>query len=108
MGFLLSPFASNSTPALTKPSVHLQIPRANFQNPTPKPILLPTLLSFALSVTLSSGLPSLAIPSLNSQSPLLSPATPFSQSKNLETGLENGYELNVFFFSVYDFVDMNY
>ncbi|KAF3436899.1 hypothetical protein FNV43_RR19652 [Rhamnella rubrinervis] len=90
MGFLLSPFASNSTLPPTKPSVYLQIPRANLQNPIPKPILVPTLLSLTLSITLTSGLPSFAIPSLNSQSALLSPTTPFSQSKNLETGLENG------------------
>ncbi|KAJ6374521.1 hypothetical protein OIU78_030100 [Salix suchowensis] len=60
------------------------------QNVTPKPILFTNLISLALTVTLNSPLPSLAIPSLNSQPPLLSPTTPFSQSKNLQIGLENG------------------
>lgn len=53
--------------------------------------VLPNLLSLALAVTLASPLPSYAIPSLNSQSPPISFTTPFSQSKNLELGLENGY-----------------
>lgn len=61
------------------------------QNVTPKPVLFTNLFSLALTVTLNSPLPSLAIPSLNSQPPLLSPTTPFSQSKNLQIGLENGY-----------------
>lgn len=61
------------------------------QNVTLKPILFTNLFSLALTVTLNSPLPSLAIPSLNSQPPLLSPTTPFSQSKNLQIGLENGY-----------------
>lgn len=52
--------------------------------------VLPNLLSLALAVTLASPLPSYAIPSLNSQSPPISFTTPFSQSKNLELGLENG------------------
>ncbi|KAK9926631.1 hypothetical protein M0R45_023847 [Rubus argutus] len=59
-------------------------------NSTPKPIVVPTLLSLALTVTLSSPLPVLAIPSLNSQINLAPPTTPFSQSKTLQTGLENG------------------
>ncbi|XP_022137359.1 thylakoid lumenal 17.9 kDa protein, chloroplastic-like isoform X3 [Momordica charantia] len=63
---------------------------AALQNSDQKPILLSHLLSFALSVTLSSPFPSLAIPSLNSLSSPLSPTTPFSQSKNLQIGLENG------------------
>lgn len=53
--------------------------------------VLPNLLSLALAVTLASPLPSHAIPSLNSQPPPISLTTPFSQSKNLELGLENGY-----------------
>lgn len=94
----LIPFAaSNPTLSLTKPSLHLQIPRASLRNPTPKPILLPSLLSLAVSLTLSSPLPSRALPSLNSQPPLLSPTTPFSESKNLQTGLENGYAMNLGF-----------
>lgn len=46
-------------------------------------------LGVAVSITLTTPLmPSLAIPSLNSQSS--SQPTPFSQAKNLPTGLENG------------------
>ncbi|KAL2347050.1 hypothetical protein Fmac_001050 [Flemingia macrophylla] len=52
--------------------------------------VLPNLLSLALAATLTTPLPSHAIPSLNSQSPPISLTTPFSQSKNLELGLENG------------------
>lgn len=44
-------------------------------------------LGVAVSITLTNPLPSLAIPSLNSQSLA---TTPFSQSKNLPIGLENG------------------
>ncbi|KAF5460069.1 hypothetical protein F2P56_019966, partial [Juglans regia] len=91
IGHLLPPLSSTSKPSsATKTSLCLQIPEATFQIPNPKPILLSKLLSLALAATLSSPLPSLAIPSLNSQSSLLSPTTPFSQSKNLQTGLENG------------------
>ncbi|XP_065873007.1 thylakoid lumenal 17.9 kDa protein, chloroplastic [Euphorbia lathyris] len=63
-------------------------------NLKPKPILFTNLISLALTVTLNSPLPSLAIPSPNSLSPILpsstSASTPFSQSKNLPFGLENG------------------
>ncbi|XP_061357626.1 thylakoid lumenal 17.9 kDa protein, chloroplastic [Gastrolobium bilobum] len=52
--------------------------------------VLPNLLSLALAVTLTSPLPSYAIPSFNSQNPPISLTTPFSQSKNLQVGLENG------------------
>ncbi|CAJ1975066.1 unnamed protein product [Sphenostylis stenocarpa] len=52
--------------------------------------VLPNLLSLALAATLASPFPSHAIPSFNSQSPPISLTTPFSQSKNLELGLENG------------------
>ncbi|KAL8140126.1 hypothetical protein V2J09_006147 [Rumex salicifolius] len=52
--------------------------------------LVSNLLSLSLALTLNSPLPCSAIPSLNSpQSPSLS-TTPFSQSKNLQLGLENG------------------
>ncbi|XP_059642873.1 thylakoid lumenal 17.9 kDa protein, chloroplastic [Cornus florida] len=71
-----SPFPPNLTP--------------NPQNSNTKPFLLSTLLPLAISLTLSSPFPSLAIPSLNSPSNSVSPSTPFSQSKNLPTGLENG------------------
>lgn len=98
IGHLLPPLSSTSKPSSAiKTSLCLQIPESTFQIPNPKPILLSKLLSLALAATLSSPLPSLAIPSLNSQSSLLSPTTPFSQSKNLQTGLENGYVLNSFF-----------
>ncbi|XP_042500127.1 thylakoid lumenal 17.9 kDa protein, chloroplastic [Macadamia integrifolia] len=51
--------------------------------------LVSNLISLAAVVaTLNSALPSHAILSLNSQTPPLSPTTPFSQSKKLETGLE--------------------
>ncbi|KAK9278210.1 hypothetical protein L1049_027771 [Liquidambar formosana] len=88
------PSPSNSTnlqtPSTTTTPHHLRTPPAS-QNPSPKPSLLSnTLLSIALAATFASPLPSPAIPSLNSQSPLLPPTTPFSQSKNLELGLENG------------------
>ncbi|PON77279.1 Thylakoid lumenal 17.9 kDa protein [Parasponia andersonii] len=95
MGHLLQPqLASLSTHFLTTDASvdHPQRPRAILQTgPDSKPILNPSLLSLALTVTLSisSPLSSLAIPSLNSPS-FSSPTTPFSQSKNLETGLENG------------------
>lgn len=69
-----------------------QVPTISSQNPNTKPVLLSNLLSLALTVTLTSPLPSLAIPSVNSQSPLLPPTTPFSQSKNLQVGLQDGYE----------------
>lgn len=76
---------------------------AALQNSNHKPIVLSHLLSFALSITLSSPFPSLAIPSLNSLSSPLSPTTPFSQSKNLPTGLENGYALNLVISTVVQF-----
>ncbi|KAL9419689.1 hypothetical protein AB3S75_037455 [Citrus x aurantiifolia] len=53
-----------------------------------KPIILSHLLSLALTATFNSPLPCLAVPSVNSQFPLLSPTTPFSQSKNLQLGLQ--------------------
>ncbi|KAJ4960799.1 hypothetical protein NE237_020709 [Protea cynaroides] len=52
--------------------------------------LVSNLISLAAVVaTLNSALPSIAIPSLNSQTPPPSPTTPFSQSKNLQSGLED-------------------
>ncbi|KAK2391431.1 hypothetical protein P8452_28532 [Trifolium repens] len=61
------------------------------QNLSPTPTkFLPNLFSLAIAVTLTSPLPSHAIPSLNSQPPPTSLTTPFSQSKNLQLGLENG------------------
>ncbi|CAI9113280.1 OLC1v1013853C1 [Oldenlandia corymbosa var. corymbosa] len=71
---------------------------SHHQNNTDKPsLLLSNVLSVAIALTLStsqSPLPALAIPSVSgsqtSKPPLLSPTTPFSQAKNLPTGLENG------------------
>ncbi|XP_022994453.1 thylakoid lumenal 17.9 kDa protein, chloroplastic isoform X2 [Cucurbita maxima] len=63
---------------------------AALPNPNHKPIFISHLLSFALSITLTSPFPSLAIPSFNSLSSPLSPTTPFSQSKDFPIGLENG------------------
>ncbi|KAA8542107.1 hypothetical protein F0562_023259 [Nyssa sinensis] len=86
----LPPFPPSSKHSITTISHHPLILTASLQNPSTKPFLLPNLLSLAVAVTLTSPFPCLAIPSLNSQSSLLSPTTPFSQSKNLPTGLENG------------------
>ncbi|WMV21195.1 hypothetical protein MTR67_014580 [Solanum verrucosum] len=47
-------------------------------------------LPLAVAVSLVAPLPSSAIPSLNSKSSPVAPMTPFSQSKNLPTGLQNG------------------
>ncbi|GMN56617.1 hypothetical protein TIFTF001_025721 [Ficus carica] len=82
MGHLLPQLAS--IPTIANVPVHQQWPRPIL----PKPTILPTLLSLALSATLTSPFPSLAIPSLNS--PPSSLTTPFAQSKTLLTGLENG------------------
>lgn len=73
----------------------LAFPKLKTQTQTPNLALgyrvLPNLISLALAATLASPFPSHAIPSLTSQSPPFSLTTPFSQSKNLELGLENGY-----------------
>lgn len=90
---LLPPTSNHSIP--TTPHC-LQNPKSSLQNSTRKPIILPSLLSLALTVTLGSPLPVLAIPSFNTQSNLAPPpppTTPFSQAKNLKTGLEFGYTL---------------
>ncbi|GAB4860426.1 hypothetical protein Ancab_035585 [Ancistrocladus abbreviatus] len=86
---LPSPFISIWKPQGT-PDPQLPIPTATFQNSIAKQSLLTKLLSLSLAISLNSPLPSLAIPSLNLQSPSLSPTTPFSQSKKLQVGLENG------------------
>ncbi|XWS51427.1 hypothetical protein CRYUN_Cryun12cG0175400 [Craigia yunnanensis] len=88
-GQLLSPLPSPFKQTRTSATIfcQLQIPK----NPNPKPILFSNLLSLALTLTLNSPLPSLAIPSLNSQSPPQLPLTiPFTQSKFLQLGLEDG------------------
>ena len=90
IGQLLPPL-----PSLSKQTTfsQLQIPK----NPNPKPILLSNLLSLALTLTLNSPLPSLAIPPFNSQSsPQLPLTTPFTESKFLQLGLEDGSVLKPF------------
>ncbi|KAL2482690.1 Thylakoid lumenal 17.9 kDa protein [Forsythia ovata] len=47
------------------------------------------IISIAIVFALTTPLPTLAIPSLNSQ-PFSLPSTPFSQAKDLPTGLDNG------------------
>ncbi|XP_068655954.1 thylakoid lumenal 17.9 kDa protein, chloroplastic [Aristolochia californica] len=59
-----------------------------FRNQDFKGFFSSKLASVVIALTVTSAVPSLAIPSLNS--PSLSPATPFSQSQNLQIGLENG------------------
>ncbi|KAK1427727.1 hypothetical protein QVD17_16421 [Tagetes erecta] len=59
-------------------------------NPKPQPLISNHLISLTLAfVTLTSPPSSLAIPSINNPLPP-SATTPFSQSKNLITGLDNG------------------
>ncbi|EEF51771.1 thylakoid lumenal 17.9 kDa protein, chloroplastic [Ricinus communis] len=93
IGHVLLPLhPSTSKNSSQKASNYPHFPKFSLPILAPKPILFTNLLSLALTVTLSSPLPSLAIPSPNSlsASPLLPPTTPFSQSKNLATGLEDG------------------
>ncbi|XP_010536620.1 PREDICTED: thylakoid lumenal 17.9 kDa protein, chloroplastic [Tarenaya hassleriana] len=61
----------------------------SLQKPRPSsPIsLTPNIISLALALSLSSSFPALAIPSLSSSQ---SPTTPFTQSKFLQTGLQDG------------------
>ncbi|KAJ7957240.1 Thylakoid lumenal 17.9 kDa protein, chloroplastic [Quillaja saponaria] len=89
-GFLPSLGFSSSPIQAYIPETQTSNFETHIQNP--KPILLSNLLSLALTVTLSSPLPCTAIPSFNSLSspPTNSPTTPFSQSKNLQVGLQNG------------------
>ncbi|XP_050225828.1 thylakoid lumenal 17.9 kDa protein, chloroplastic [Mercurialis annua] len=79
-------------PTSKKTFLYPHFPKINLQNLAPKPILFTNLLSIALAISLNSPLPSLGIPSPNSlsSSPLLPPTTPFSQAKNLSTGLQDG------------------
>ncbi|KAL5791508.1 hypothetical protein ACOSP7_000102 [Xanthoceras sorbifolium] len=90
IGHLFPPFDLSSIKKPFAISLCHQIPKPTSQNPDIKPILLSNLFSLALTVTLNSPLPCLAIPSINSQAPLLPPTTPFSESKNLQTGLQDG------------------
>ncbi|XP_073013507.1 thylakoid lumenal 17.9 kDa protein, chloroplastic isoform X1 [Typha latifolia] len=64
-----------------------QTPTASFAF---KGTLLSSLAPLAVAVALASPFPSQAIPFPNSQSSLLPPTTPFSQSQNLQLGLDNG------------------
>ncbi|KAK1270441.1 hypothetical protein QJS04_geneDACA012583 [Acorus gramineus] len=86
----LSPFLPISSPKQKTPP-RIQTPAtATFSNPNRTNFLLTHIAPLALSLSLSSSpLPSLAIPSL-SPPPLPPPTTPFSQSKNLELGLDHG------------------
>ena len=86
---LLLPLTRSCTNTIPK---LLPTPKLKTEKDNPKlgPSVLPNFLSLALAATLTSPLPSHAIPSLNSQSPPVSLTTPFSQSKNLQLGLENG------------------
>ena len=97
---LLSSSPPLSTQSTSKASFHLTETSQNSNTPS---FLLPNLLSFALTVSLASSPLSLAIPSLNSQSSLLPPTTPFSQSKSLQVGLENGYVRTLFSFDGFAF-----
>lgn len=100
IGRLLPPLSSTSKPSLTiQISLCPQIPETISQKPNLKPKFLSKLLSLALAASLISPSHSFAVPSLNSQSSLLPSTTPFSQSKNLQIGLENGYVLDSFFSS---------
>nr|KJB40025.1 hypothetical protein B456_007G042800 [Gossypium raimondii] len=86
---LVPPFPSPSKQSsISQPQI--KIP--NNPNPKPKPIVFSKFLSLALTLTLNSPLPSLAIPSLTSQSSPQAPltTTPFTQSKFLQLGLEDG------------------
>ncbi|XP_073099972.1 thylakoid lumenal 17.9 kDa protein, chloroplastic isoform X4 [Elaeis guineensis] len=80
---LCSPFSSNSVP-------QHQTPTATSQNSTIKRLLLSSLAPLTLAITLSSPIASVAIPSTSSQSSLFPSTTPYSQSQNLQLGLENG------------------
>ncbi|KAE8727109.1 Thylakoid lumenal 17.9 kDa protein [Hibiscus syriacus] len=75
-----------------KQSSFSQSPQIQIPNPKPKPFLFSNLISLALTLTINSPLPSLAIPSLNSLSSPQAPltTTPFTESKFLQLGLEDG------------------
>lgn len=99
IGHLLPPLPFPSKqPTASATFSQLQIPN---NIPNPKPILFSSLLSLALTLTLNSPLPSLAIPSVNPQpSPKLPlTTTPFTQSKFLELGLEDGSVFKPFYLS---------
>ncbi|WOG89223.1 hypothetical protein DCAR_0208460 [Daucus carota subsp. sativus] len=99
---LLSPFLktsklNSSSSVITSTSTSTRHPVVNFLpsllSPNPKTQLVWTsnIISIALAITtFTSPLPSLAIPSFNSPPPSTPPTTPFSQAKNLPTGLDNG------------------
>ncbi|KAF5182049.1 thylakoid lumenal 17.9 kDa protein [Thalictrum thalictroides] len=93
---LLPPFSKTLTFKHSKPSIFCsisQIPTSKSQNLNhSRNALLSNIVSIAVAVTLNLNTPlsSLAIPSFGVPPPPRSPTTPFSQSKNLEVGLENG------------------
>ncbi|EHA8592020.1 putative thylakoid lumenal 17.9 kDa protein, chloroplastic [Cocos nucifera] len=78
-----SPSSSSSVP-------QHQTPTATSQNSTIKRLLLSSLAPLTLAMTLSSPIASVAIPSPSSQSSPFPSSTPYSQSQNLQLGLENG------------------
>lgn len=89
---LLTPLVGFPGP-LYSPCTHAVLRNQNFERQSPK--LIRTAVSnivipLALSLALSWPLPSVAIPSLRSLSPTIPLTTPFSQSKDLQVGLENG------------------
>lgn len=69
-----------------------QTTTASFSNFNTKKLIFSSFAPLALAIALNSPLPLLAIPPPISQTaPLkLPPTTPYSQSKNFQTGLENG------------------
>ncbi|KAM7254302.1 hypothetical protein ACFE04_028582 [Oxalis oulophora] len=75
-----------NSPTINKYSFFPKYP-SHYPNNNTKPLLLTNLLSLALTISLASPLPSLAIPFPNSQS--LSPTTPFSESKFMQLGLDD-------------------
>lgn len=92
---LYSPFSktskfNSSSSVITTTSSHHPVV-INFL-PAKKQILWTSkIISIALAITtFTSPLPSLAIPSFGAPPPSAPPTTPFSQAKNLPTGLDNG------------------
>ncbi|XP_019243089.1 PREDICTED: thylakoid lumenal 17.9 kDa protein, chloroplastic isoform X2 [Nicotiana attenuata] len=82
--------AKHNSPA-KKYSCTLNVAAEHHQSVATVPYFWSKVLPLAVAVSLvSTPLSSSAIPFLDSKSSSLAPTTPFSQSKNLPTGLENG------------------
>ncbi|WOK97438.1 thylakoid lumenal 17.9 kDa protein, chloroplastic [Canna indica] len=73
-------------PTVSKP----QSPTPTPLTPQSKPFLLSSLAPLVLAVTLSSPLPSRAVPFPQSLAPPFPSSTPYMQSQKLQLGLENG------------------